>query len=128
MRHHDSTVDNDLTGAIPELPASVLSCEFGEEGLCDVTEAFDKGCFVSSEHTVDDFCACFEWPCDDDTTRIWFEDSLSGTIPTEIGLLNSVTSIDICTCFGGCSIVFGSPITCLTTHVWLNCASPRHDR
>ena len=29
--------------------------------------------------------------------------------------------------FGGCSIFFGSTIICLTTHVWLNCASPWHD-
>ena len=42
---------------------------------------------------------CFEWPCPDDTTRIEIY-SFSGTIPTEIGLLNSVTSIDICTFWG----------------------------
>ena len=58
MGHHDTTDYNDLTGAIPELPASVEAgyCEFGEEGLCDVTEALGL-CDVYSEHTGDETCA-----------------------------------------------------------------------
>ena len=71
---------------------------------------------------------CTDWPCPDDTETIFFDYNFVGTIPTEIGQLNQLTWLEICTCFGGCSIVFGSTITFLTSHVWLNCASPRHDR
>ena len=64
MRHHDTTGYNDLTGAIPELPASVdsSSCNFHEEDLCDVTEALDEGCNVYDLQTGDETCAPVDTP------------------------------------------------------------------
>ena len=45
------------------------------------------------------------------TTYLSFEyGEFSGTIPTAIGLLPSVTYIYIGTCFGGCSNFFGSSV------------------
>ena len=41
-----------------------------------------------------------EWPCPTHTTDLELYGGFSGTIPTEIGLLNSVTYLRIGTCFG----------------------------
>ena len=81
--------------------------------------------FVKGQTTV-----CMSWHCSDPatTTDLNFSFDFIGTIPTEIGLFSQLERLVFSTCFG----VFGSflvPLsTCLTTHVWLNCASPRYDR
>ena len=75
---------------------------------------------------------CTEWPswenCPGTTTKIYqVHYEQTGPLPTEIGHLTQLTEINLSMFWGG-SMFFDSTITYLTTHVWFNCASTRHDR
>ena len=82
--------------------------------------------FVKGQTTV-----CMSGYCYDPatTTSLGFIfGEFSGTIPTEIGLFSQLETLYFGTCFGVVGSFLVPLSTCLTTHVWLNCASPRHDR